>query len=436
MHPVNVTLPSLLRLALLLATAGALGACSSADGLLSGDKIDYKTQGVKTAPLDIPPDLSQLQRDSRYQPQSGGTFSASTYGSTTAAAAPAPAPAPAPVPAAATAAAATTTATPTAAPSASPTATPAALPAATPATTMATARPASTVAPANIGEVRIVREGNQRWLSVPIPPEQLWPQLRAFWQERGLALVIDNPDTGVMETEWAENRAKLPLDTIRRTLGRALDTLYDTGERDRFRTRVERNAGVSDVFITHRGMVEIYTNERKDFQSTIWTQRPSDPELEAEMLARLLVKLGAKEEVARATIAAKPSTAAPRARVVEGLPAATLQVDEGFDRAWRRVGLTLDRSGFTVEDRDRAGGLYFVRYVDPKDAAGAAEPGFFSKMLNLGKSDTGQAPGRYRIVVKADGAQRTQVSVQDTQGAPENGEVGKRIVALLVEDLK
>jgi outer membrane protein assembly factor BamC len=285
--------------------------------------------------------------------------------------------------------------------------------------------------------MRVVREGNQRWLSVPMPAEQLWPQLRAFWQERGLPLVVDNPDTGVMETDWAENRAKLPQDAIRRTLGRALDTLYDTGERDRFRTRVERNAGGSDVFITHRGMVEIYTNERKDFQSTMWTQRPSDPELEAEMLTRLMIKLGAKEEAARATAAAaKPPAAVARARALEGLPAATLQVDEGFDRAWRRVGLTLDRSGFTVEDRDRAGGLYFVRYVDPKDAATAAEPGFFAKMLNFGKSDAAQLPGRYRIVVKADGAERTQVSVQDAQGAPENGEVGKRIVALLVEDLK
>ena len=43
-----------------------------------------------------------------------------------------------------------------------------------------------------------------------------------------------------------------------------------------------------------------------------------------------------------------------------------LTLDEPFDRAWRRVGLALDRVGFTVEDRDRAKGLYYVRYVDPK----------------------------------------------------------------------
>ena len=282
--------------------------------------------------------------------------------------------------------------------------------------------------------MRLVREGNQRWLVVPMPAEQLWPQLRSFWQERGFSLVVDNPESGVMETDWAENRAKIPQDIIRRTMGRILDSLYDTGERDRFRVRVERTAAGSDVFISHRGMVEVYTTDRKE--QTTWTARPSDPQLEAEFLSRLMVKLGAKEEVAR-TVASAPATpvaTAPRARLLTGQPAATLQVDEGFDRAWRRVGLTLDRSGFTVEDRDRAGGLYFVRYVDPKDAA-TAEPGFFSKLFSFGRSNPAAAPGRYRIAVKAEG-ERTQVSVQNAQGGPENGAVGQRIVALLVDDLK
>ncbi|MDP1692964.1 MAG: outer membrane protein assembly factor BamC [Burkholderiaceae bacterium] len=385
MHPVTASLLPTLRsaaaTAAAIAAALALGACSTIDSFLSGDKIDYKSQSAKTAPLEVPPDLTQLQRNGRYTPQSSGAVSASSFGS---------------------AAAAT---------------------AATPAN--------STVAPTSIGEMRIVREGNQRWLSVPIPAEQLWPQLRSFWQERGFSLVIDNAETGVMETDWAENRAKIPQDVIRRTVGRVLDSLYDTGERDRFRVRVERTASGSDVFLSHRGMVEVYTGDRREH--TTWTQRPSDPQLEAEFLSRLMVKLGAKEEVAR-TLATNPATSAPRARVLTGQPAATLQVDEGFDRAWRRVGLTLDRSGFTVEDRDRSGGLYFVRYVDPKDAA-TAEPGFFAKLLNFGKSDPAQAPGRYRIAVKADG-ERTNVSVQTAQGGPESGAVGQRIVSLLVEDLK
>ena len=387
MHSVNAHPSSALRRALVVAAVSALSAlaaCSTIDGFLSGDKIDYKSQAAKTAPLEVPPDLTQLQRDGRYQPQSGGAVSASSFGSA-------------------------------------------------PAATATTAAATSGVAPTSIGEMRIVREGNQRWLSVPIPAEQLWPQLRSFWQERGFSLVIDNPEAGVMETDWAENRAKIPQDIVRRTIGRVLDSLYDSGERDRFRLRVERNGSGSDVFLSHRGMTEIYTSDRKD--STTWANRPADPQLEAEFLSRLMVKLGAKEEVAR-TAAANPVAVntAPRARLVTGQPSATLQVDEGFDRAWRRVGLTLDRSGFTVEDRDRAGGLYFVRYVDPKDAA-TAEPGFFGKLFSFGKSDPARAPGRYRIAVKAEG-ERTNVSVQNAQGGPENGAVGQRIVGLLVDDLK
>jgi outer membrane protein assembly factor BamC len=381
MHLVTAPLLRTLRTTALLAAALSLGACSSIDNLLSGDKLDYKSQAGKTTPLEVPPDLTQLTRESRYGPQATGTVSASSFG--------------------------------------------------TGANTAAAAAAPSTIAPTSIGQMRIVREGNQRWLSVPMPAEQLWPQLRSFWQERGFPLVIDNADAGVMETDWAENRSKIPQDIIRRSIGRVLDSLYDTGERDRFRVRVERTTNGSDVFLSHRGMVESYTSDRRE--QTVWTQRPSDPELEAEMLSRLMVKLGVKEEVARSTVA-NPVTATPRARIVTGQSAATLQVDEGFDRAWRRVGLTLDRSGFTVEDRDRAGGLYFVRYIDPKDAA-TAEPGFFAKIFSFGKSDPAQAPGRYRIAVKAEG-ERTMVSVQNAQGAPENGAVGQRIVGLLVDDLK
>ena len=384
MHPVTASLLPALRSTVLVTAALALGACSTIDGFLSGDKIDYKSQSAKTAPLDVPPDLTQLQRDTRYQVQAGNAVSASTFGS------------------------------------------------AAPATPGAAAAN-SNVAPTSIGQMRIVREGNQRWLSVPIPAEQLWPQLRSFWQERGFALVIDNPEAGVMETDWAENRAKIPQDIIRRTVGRILDSLYDSGERDRFRLRVERNGAGSDIFISHRGMAEVYTTDRKE--QTTWTNRPTDPQLEAEFLSRLMVKLGAKEDVAR-TVVANPVavSATPRARLLTGQASSALQVDEGFDRAWRRVGLTLDRSGFTVEDRDRASGLYFVRYVDPKDAA-TAEPGFFAKLFNFGKSDPAQTPGRYRIAVKADG-ERTTVSVQNAQGGPENGAVGQRIVGLLVDDLK
>ncbi len=377
-----------------LALIALLSGCSTVENFLSGDKVDYRSAASKTTPLDVPPDLTQLQRDSRYQPQ-GGVISAN------------------------------------------------ALQNATPGSASAAAGGAQTVAPQQVGDVRVERNGNTRWIVTSQTPEQLWPQLRAFWQERGFELDRDEPEAGVMETRWAEDRSKLPQDFIRNTIGKVLNGLYDTGLRDKFRTRVERTPQGTEVYISHRGMEEIVTGAMKD--STIWRQRPTDPALEGEMLSRLMVKLGSKEADARAAVASTGAASAPaataaaqptapaRARVLAGQPAASLQIDEAFDRAWRRVGLSLDRSGFTVEDRDRASGVYFVRYADPK-LAGQEEPNFFSKLFS-GKKQP-EALSRYRIQVQRGGGDATTVSVLNNQGAPDNSEIAQRIVSLLVDDLK
>jgi len=382
----RVTLSRSSRLAAVLSCLALIGGCSSINDVLSGDKVDYRsTSTTRTSPLEVPPDLTQLTRESRYQ-QPNGAVSASTFQSATAAAAAASAPV---------------------------------------ATTV--------VAPQEIGAFRIERLGNDRWLSTTLAPEAIYPQVRTFWKDNGFNLVQDRPEAGVLETDWAENRAKLPQDFLRSAIGKVLDSAYSTGELDKFTTRIERTATGSDVFITHRGMAEVYVGQRND--STVWQPRPGDPQLEAAFLARLMVKLGAKEEQARTTVAAASTapSAPARARLVEGQPTPTLQIDDGFDRAWRRVGIALDRSGFTVEDRDRAQGLYFVRYVDPA-SAGREEPSFFSRVFSRKKSDPATL-AKYRVKVNSEGSSTT-VAVLDSQGKPETGEAGTRIVNLLLEDLR
>jgi outer membrane protein assembly factor BamC len=390
-----------------LACLAALSGCSSVEGLIAGDKIDYRSSSTRTAGLEVPPDLTQLAKDTRYQPSSG-VVSASTFQATPGTAATAAGPAAAPPAAAATqvAAAAATTATPT-------------------------------IAPASVGSFKIERLGNDRWLSTNLTPEQVFPQVRTFWKDNGFNLTQDRPEAGVLETDWAENRAKLPTDIIRRSIGKVFDSAFSTSELDKFRTRVERTPTGSDIYISHRGMEEKYIGERKE--STVWQPRPADPSLEAEFLARLMVKLGAKDEEAKAVVATATSTSAPvppaKARMLADRPGPTLQVDDGFDRAWRRVGLALDRSGFTVEDRDRTQGVYFVRYVDP-NFAGKDEPGWFAKWFSFGQKDEGAGIVKYRVKITGESNASSSVAVLDSQGKPETGEAGKRIAGLLLEDLK
>ncbi|MDB5894682.1 MAG: hypothetical protein JWQ88_2213 [Rhodoferax sp.] len=353
------------RLALLGLTV-ALGACS----VLEGDKIDYKS-AAKAPTLEVPPDLSQLNRESRYVVP-GAPVTASNY-------------------------------------------------------QIGQAAPTAPTAATAIGDVRIERAGNQRWLVVARPADQLWGPVRDFWQENGFLLIQDQAALGIMETDWAENRAKIPQDFIRNTIGKVFDSLYSTSERDKFRTRLERSAsGATEIYVTHRGMVEVYNSTQKD--QTVWQPRPADPELEAEFLRRLMVRLGSTNEQAQSVLAASAAPASARVSMVNNQP--VVQIADGFDRAWRRVGLTLDRTGFTVEDRDRSQGLYFVRYVAPN--ADKKEPGFFSKLFN---STTNTPPLKYRIAVRSQ-ADATTVSVLNADGAPESSANAQRIVQVIADDLK
>lgn len=381
-------LPGLRPAAVALAAATLLSGCGMINSLLGNDNKDGEGVTFRRKSLDIPPDLTQLSRDSRYTAQ-GGVVSAAASDAASA---------------------------PAGAGSATPAAGSAAL---------------ATVAVNAAGDIHVERDGTQRWLVVPMSPEQLWPQLKAFWADRGFTLTTDNAQTGILETDWKEDREKLPQDAVRSALGKVLSGLYDSGRRDRFRMRVERTAAGSEVYLTHRGLEEVYSGAQKD--TTVWEKRPPDPDLEAEMLSRLVVKLAPQPvEQARTTVAAAPSSAS-RARPLGGGVAA-LELDEPFDRAWRRVGLALDRSGFTVEDRDRANGIYYVRYVDPKNAD-KEEPGFFSRLFSFGGKDEPRGPVRYRVAVKS-AASKTTVSVLTSAGEPDNGENAQRIAAQLVSDLR
>lgn len=294
----------------------------------------------------------------------------------------------------------------------------------------------STVLPQQDG-VRVERAGTQRWLVVRGDPDNIWPIVKDFWLETGFVVNVEIPEAGVMETDWAENRAKIPESGIRGLIGKALDTLYSTSERDKFRTRLERSTqqGMTEIYISHRGMEEVYTSASRDTRDTRWQPRPPSPDLEAEMLRRLMVRFGVQEDRAKAQLVAAQTPS--RATLSTGKDGAgTLAIDEQFDRAWRRVGLALDRVGFTVEDRDRSKGLYFVRYIDPEvDNKNTGDKGWLSKLKFWGSGDNKNRNEQYRILVK-EVAAGAEVNVLNKDGVREKSETVTRILTLLHEQLK
>ena len=365
----------------------ALGGCSTTQELLegSGKKVDYKSAG-QIPSLEIPPDLTVPTRDNRYVvPEIKSATTLSSYQ----------------------------------------------------ADRNAQPLPGSTGILPAVEAMHIERSGTQRWLVVNDSPEKLWPLVKEFWQENGFLIENENPETGLMETDWAENRAKIPQDFFRNMIGKFTDQLFSTAERDKFRTRLERgtDSKSTEVYLSHRGMMEIYTTEARS--ETKWQPRPPDPDLEAEFLRRLMIRLGAKEENAKQILAVTPQTQrAAMTRQPDGSD--RLDVLEPFDRAWRRVGLALDRVGFTVEDRNRQKGLYFVRYADPEKEMAKVDgekPGLLSK-LAFWKNDASKVTAeQYRVVV-SQGGDRSQVQVLGKDGGVDRSQTARRILSLLHDQLK
>lgn len=371
----------------LLIAVFAVSGCSSLP--FFDNKIDYKSAG-KLPPLEVPPDLTAPKGDDRFSvpgvaPQGTATFSDYSKERATA------------------------------------------------------PKEGSTDLLPVREQIRIERAGTQRWLVVPGTPEALWPVVKDFWKQTGLEIRTETPEAGIMETDWAENRAKIPETGIRNWIGKVIDNMYSTSERDKFRTRMERGVepGTTEIYISHRGMIEVYTTTAQE--STAWQPRPPDTELEAEMLRRLMVRFGVEDERAKNQVAAaKPEERATLSRASDG--SSGLSVNDDFDRAWRRVGLALDRVGFTVEDRDRSNGLYFVRYVDPDaDNRTAKSTGLLSKLKFWGDDDK---PGKntaeqYRIHVangEADAGSKVEVLTKD--GKADQSKTANRILSLLYEQLK
>lgn len=385
------------RTGLAVALTTALAACSTFD--FSNDRIQYETSDSR-APLEVPPDLSSVPGSDRYSvPSRPQTVWASQQAQLDAAQA------------------------------------------------ADGNQAASLLLPQ--GEVaKIVREGNNRWIHVNMAPEMVWPIMQDFWSTVGLSLSRQDAATGVMETNWAENRAKLPQDIIRATLGRVIDMVYSTGERDQYRARVERSAnGGCDIFITHRAMVEVVKSLGGDNETTVWQPGPSDPEMEAEMLTRMTQRINQEfnpnatkqtpaeheAEVEKLAAYQVENSVSQLEQNAEGV-ATSIFIKEDFERAWRRLALAVDRMGFTVEDRDRSRGFFLVRYLDEEyEEQKRSEQGFWSNVF--GRDTPVEAP-QYVIYLQRLSDTECRVHVLGPDGKADTTGVAPRILTLLSEQTK
>ncbi len=386
-----------ISLGLLILTG--LAGCTVDTSFLQSKKVDYKSQAEPTAPLDVPPDLTPLPQDDRYaipgQDKSKGT-TLTQFNKNQGEDQPASAPV-----------------------------------------------GNGKVLPALASKVHMEHDGAQRWLVVDAPAEQLWPVLKDFWLSNGFTLTLDDPTIGLMETDWTSNASGAPSDFFKNILGKIVDNLFSSPIKDKYRTRLERatNPNSTEIFITHKGMEEVVS---KDFTGTSWQPRPEDPELENEYLKKLALRLGTAPDQANTLVAeSKPGSGVaatasnPASEQIVKLPDGDEQIvmNEPFDRAWRRVGLALDRSGFTVEDRDRSNGVYFIRFTDAEGLVKKKKESFLAGLMFWKPDDKSKDTQTYRLTLTSISGKGSHVDVRDKTEHRIAPDLADRILNLIVEQL-
>lgn len=295
------------------------------------------------------------------------------------------------------------------------------------------------------GAARIHRDGQVRWIVVDAEPEAVWPVLLDFWAVQGFNLEQSSPQLGIMETDWAERYQRVETSGVRGVLTRKANAIYATGERDKYRTRIERAPqGGTEVYLTYYGREEVLQGPNKD-RSTWVSSNDNRPVFETEYLQRMLARFanafggkpvsGDTQKVATTEV---DEAAARQGRsqivAVQGQPS-TLRITQDFERSWRDVGLVLDRLDFVIEDRNRERGVYDIRYVDPEriDQSQSA----LSRIFSGERKDLSSQ--HYQLLVQGEGSQST-VSVRMGDGnqpqAEEDRRVAERLVRLLHENIR
>ncbi len=290
------------------------------------------------------------------------------------------------------------------------------------------ANPADRVLPRAPG-IEVMRDGTLRWLVVSEPAETLYPKIVEFWGTQGFTIHSENAKAGLIQTDWAENRAKIPEGWLRSALGSILDQVFDSGERDRFTTRLERVNGKTEVYISHQHMEETPTGDGTAFK---WVFGKEDPGLNAAMLARLMVYLGTDQQQAAEKVKAAERETGPETTTQISSGQASLMVGEAFDRAWRRVGVAIDSARFTVEDRNRDQGDYYIRYLDTDTGEKIEQQTIFGRMFG---SRNAAEPLKLRIHL-AQQAGGTEVTVLDQDGKTLTDATARRILTVLAKNLK
>lgn len=382
-----------------------MAGCSFPFQYFQSKKVDYVSQGAVAPALDVPPGLDSPKQDERYQVTNPHSMVYSDYHKSLQAQD-------------------------------------------NPAPKMQNCSPDATslsVLPAPVTSVQYLKDGSDRWLRVQGKPNQVWPVLEHFWQDQHMTLAQNDPAAGWMITDWVNDPQGVPVTVPADTTGAVAGNLPAQLVQVRMRVRIEATKDLSgtDVFLTEQGQQQERTVGTQSAQW--WAVLPEDRQLEDVYLRQLALSFKVPESpsVAPAPTPEQPALVTTEVDTfhdeLKTLPSGetVIEMKEPFDRAWRHVGLALDRGAFTIEDRDRSQGIYYISYTDKTlEDQEKSNKSLWSKIAFWRSEDKSRFTKTYRVTLSSNADEETKVDMRDKEDKEVPNELSKRVLTLLNDQLK
>jgi outer membrane protein assembly factor BamC len=295
---------------------------------------------------------------------------------------------------------------------------------------------------AMIDTLQLQGNGDFYWLSVEEPVENLYQQVKNFWALEGYGLIVDEPVIGIMQTEWIykdEGDSKKDLTWWEKIL----EAGDYSASQDQFKTRIERDPegrNINRIYIAHRGTetvqeIRVGNQRRDDIGTDDWHFRRSEPELEIEMLSRLMIFLGLRREAVDKQMA-QSGLFKPRAWLEHNVDESSpyLILKDSYHIAWNRIHHLLQRMNFeiVVAEFERSFSGEGTLVVETESVETVEDTGFFSFFGDSDKRNT----RKFKLSFSEETHEFTRVDLIDENGDPDSSPEGAEFLSMLFEQIK
>ena len=319
-------------------------------------------------------------------------------------------------------------------------------------------RPQGLNVAADFSDFSLQQNGSERWLLAQQPPASIWPQVRQFLSEYGVAVVQESATLGEIETDWlafdrdadnalmrrlapvmgaggrrtAEQDQRIPdrtPDMLPDTSGRGLQETGQriTGQEQRFRLRVEPGvqSGTSEIKVLHM-------QRSRGTEHSGWPASSDNTNLERAVLTEMEAYLNQADRLDSVVLSTAGAAASAARSWLEqdgaGNPVLTINAD--FNRAWAAVGQALASADIEVDDLNRTAGVY---YLNPGQSADAQKRGFLGRLFGRDKA---QEPILQRTQVRLTPlGNRVQVTVEDSIDTSSDASLARALLSRIHEHL-